>query len=367
MKFKSLLLVATMLVATSVAYAQEVFQPHWTIGLQAGAAYTMGKPAFKELITPDMQGSLGYQFTPNWGVRLAAFGRYAKTYDQTTTGYDVWKYYTIQTTADVIINLVNPRTYKQTRVFTPYAMVGIGASWITDNFTAIDRFSKMGDLEREKLAKERDGRTNLVVRAGLGGNFRLCKYVDFNIELIAQGMGDQFNQVADHKIDFQFAAMGGFIFRLGHNTCRKAPEPVEEPAPAPVVEEPAPAPVVAPAPVKETPKPEPVKVRKCEQNIQFAINSSEISVSEMAKVDVLADFLKKNPDAKVEICGYADKDTGTANYNKRLSGRRVDSVRKALEERGVESSRISSDYKGDTVQPFNTPEGNRVVIGIAQF
>ena len=41
---------------------------------------------------------------------------------------------------------------------------------------------------------------------------------------------------------------------------------------------------------------------------------------EMVNVYNIAQWMKANPDANVVIKGYADKDTGTAAYNLKLSG-----------------------------------------------
>jgi outer membrane protein OmpA-like peptidoglycan-associated protein len=98
----------------------------------------------------------------------------------------------------------------------------------------------------------------------------------------------------------------------------------------------------------------------------FTINSYEISKSEAQKVDNLAKYLKEHKDAKVEITGYADKGTGTAQVNKRISQRRAAAVAAALAERGIDSSRVVTSAKGDTVQPFSVNDENRVAIAIAE-
>ncbi len=50
----------------------------------------------------------------------------------------------------------------------------------------------------------------------------------------------------------------------------------------------------------------------------------------------------------------------------RLSKKRAENVATQLKEMGIDSQRITVDYKGDTVQPFSTPEENRVSICIAE-
>ena len=52
----------------------------------------------------------------------------------------------------------------------------------------------------------------------------------------------------------------------------------------------------------------------------------------------------------------------TANYRKK----RANNVVEALKAKGIAADRITVAYKGDTVQPYNTPEENRVSICIAE-
>ena len=41
-------------------------------------------------------------------------------------------------------------------------------------------------------------------------------------------------------------------------------------------------------------------------------------------------------------------------------------TKEALKAKGIAADRITVAYKGDTVQPYNTPEENRVSICIAE-
>ena len=74
--------------------------------------------------------------------------------------------------------------------------------------------------------------------------------------------------------------------------------------------------------------------------------------------------MKSHPEVKVTICGFADVETAYPAYNLRLSERRVNAVYKMLtEEYGVDGSRLTKDFKGDTVQPYKLKnEWNRVVV-----
>ena len=73
--------------------------------------------------------------------------------------------------------------------------------------------------------------------------------------------------------------------------------------------------------------------------------------------------MKDNPDQNVTIVGYADKDTGTAEYNMGLSKRRAEAVRSALvNEYGINPDRLSVSAEGSNVQPYDVNNWNRIVI-----
>ena len=99
-------------------------------------------------------------------------------------------------------------------------------------------------------------------------------------------------------------------------------------------------------------------MKPCIQNVFFLINRYDIRPEEMEKVEECVAYLNKYPEAKIDITGYADKNTGNATINLRLSKQRVNAVYDALIQRGIAADRINKDYKGDTVQPFGNDEAN---------
>ena len=97
-------------------------------------------------------------------------------------------------------------------------------------------------------------------------------------------------------------------------------------------------------------------------HITFVIGSSYIRKSEDAKLVSLAEWLKANPDFSVVVVGYADKETGSSKGNLALSQKRASAVAARLVKLGVDESRVSTDFKGDTVQPYEVNDQNRVVV-----
>ncbi len=76
-------------------------------------------------------------------------------------------------------------------------------------------------------------------------------------------------------------------------------------------------------------------------------------------------FLKDRHECKVDIKSYADAKTGNPQINLELSRQRMQKAVKALTEAGVPASSITSNYYGDTIQPYAENDKNRVTIIIA--
>ena len=350
-----------MATATQVKAAGEdsvAFNPHWDLRLQGGAAYTLGETKFKDLISPAVAIYGAYRFTPVWGLRAGLSGYESKG----AMMKSVYKYNYLQGNVDVVVDLGNAFKYNPKRLFNPYVFLGIGVNGAFNNDDAV----ALNDAGNRLEYLWRDNKISPVGRGGIGLDIRLCKRVYFNLEVNANVLSDKYNSKKADNPDWVFNAMGGLSIRLGkmEKTVKKAePAPVQpavvpekKPEPKPAVEQPKPQPQ----------KPKPQVVEKVEENVFFKINSSVVAQGEKSKIQRLADYLKAHPQAKVSICGYADKDTGTPQFNKVLSRKRSEAVAAALKALGIPESRISVDYKGDTVQPFNTAEKNRVTVCIAE-
>lgn len=96
----------------------------------------------------------------------------------------------------------------------------------------------------------------------------------------------------------------------------------------------------------------------------FRINKSVIDPSEWSKIELAVNYLNENPGSTVVVTGYADKKTGTAAINLKLSRLRSNEVAKALETKyGISKNRISVNWKGDGLQPFQLEnDKNRAVL-----
>ncbi|UCD48385.1 MAG: peptidoglycan-associated lipoprotein Pal [Deltaproteobacteria bacterium] len=108
----------------------------------------------------------------------------------------------------------------------------------------------------------------------------------------------------------------------GPPTTGVAPPP---PPPPPAVAEPAPA---------------------MFENIHFDFDKSFIRNDAKPTLQSVADYMKKNPDAKLQIEGHCDE-RGTPEYNIALGQRRADSAMKYLTNLGVAGDRVSTITYGE--------------------
>lgn len=336
------------------------FNPHWFVGAHAGAQYTLGEAKFGDLLSPTVQLSAGYRFTPWLSARLSVgawqskggFSGYETGGRFATTTY---KYNYVAPAVDVMFNLSNAVCgYTPERVFSLTAFVGGGANVAFGNDEA-NRLAAQGYSLRYNWTGTK---VRAVGRGGLSFDFRLSDRVSLGLEGAANVLTDHYNSKRAGNADWYFNVMAGVTINLGRtkNVRRAAPVPV------------APAPAPQPVKVEEKPAPAPqpkAEVKTVRRDVFFKLNSSVISEAEKAKVEELARYLDNHKTAIVEVTGYADAGTGTRYVNERLSAERAAAVKNMLTgEYGVEAGRVRVSHKGDTVQPFAENDMNRVTICI---
>ncbi len=362
---KLISIIACLAVSASIAFAQNNEYKHWFVQVQGGAAETIGETAWTNLLSPSAALSLGYQFSPVMSFRLSASGWQGKGAVNGPTA--VYKFNYLQGGADLLFDICN--LFGENRIdrgVNPYALVGVAETMGFKNGEKDSYNTQFSALPNDYrwYGKEL---FNATLKAGLGINFRLSDAVDLNLEANSSFLDDHFNNKKGSKADFQIAALAGLAFHFGRGKAApKAEEPVlvpvETPAPAP-----APAPKVEKKEVAPAPAPAPApKFEGLTENIYFVIDTWDIQASEQPKVDAIVKALKENPDTKVAISSYADKATGTAKRNELLSKNRSAEVQKALVAAGIAADRITTAYYGDTVNPFPTPETNRVSVCVVK-
>ena len=368
--FSGILLMTALLSVSSTMSAQSTsdkFDGHWFIQLQGGAGHTVGETSFGNLISPAASAYFGYRFTPVWALRAGIDGLQAK--GALTGPTQVYKYNFLQGNIDVMADICSMFSgYRISRALSPYIFAGIGLNGAFNNSEAnsINTFFPADSYLWDKNLVSPAG------RFGIGTGIRISDAVRFNIEAGANALNDRFNSKRGSAVDWQITAKAGFTFNIGLG---KAGKTAVQTAPAPY--QPVPETKPAPAETKQettvhepentaasVEKAEKPAVREYKESIYFQIGKYDIDDLELEKIDRLAEFLDSNKDAKVRISGYADSSTGSAKRNMYLSEKRAEAVAKFLEMKGIEAYRITTEYKGDSVQPYDTPEKNRVAICI---
>lgn len=95
-------------------------------------------------------------------------------------------------------------------------------------------------------------------------------------------------------------------------------------------------------------------------SVYFDFNKSTPIENSTAAIDVILNYLRKNPSASLDVIGYADQ-VGKAEYNEKLSNARAENVKKILTQAGIASSRLNVVPAGaDTSVEKNSEEARRL-------
>ncbi len=348
-----------------------VFNPHWYVQAQVGSQYTLGEIGFSDLISPNAQVGLGYNFNKVVGARLSFNAWQSKAGQKVQNTTYKWKWNYVAPMVDATFNLTNLFCeYNPDRLVEVGVFGGIGANIAWGNDEAAD--AKAAILKSEAATEALkygatplenlwDGtKTRFVARVGANVDFRVSDRVKLGVELSANTLSDKYNSKKAGNPDWYFNALVGVKVALGETHTTKvipAPKPVEKIIER-IIEKPAPA----PAPKVESK----VVEENFRRDIFFPIGNTNIAKSQTTKIAEIVEYMKENPDAKITLTGYADKGTGSAAFNDKIAARRAQTVYNTLAAKGVAKSRMIKESKGCRVQPFEENDMNRVTICIAK-
>lgn len=355
-------------VSNGTVYLKDKASDHWFLGLGGGVnTYNMKKfDNIGDRLGWQGQLSIGRWNSPVWGGRLVidagqpVINPAAKRNMKFAGGH-----------LDLMWNFTNAvMPYNSERVYSFVPYLGVGYMYGMDEW--MKKPNKKGGLFKGQ-------NQSLTYNVGVINNFRLGKSVNLFVELGYRLLQESFDfsatPVGEYEYDGLLSAVAGLQFGLGkqdftpaelmdynlindlnsqinklraeNENLRRRPESCPE------------CPEVAPQTVTEN-----VYVPNV---VFFRLNSYKIDKGQQVSVYNTAEYLKNNPTATVKIVAYADKQTGTAAYNMALSEKRAKAVADALtSEYGIDSSRISVDWKGDTEQPYAENDWNRVAIFFAE-
>ncbi|NDW09216.1 OmpA family protein [Dysgonomonas sp. 520] len=373
---KIILSAAIMFTAVSVfsqekAIKENGFWNNWFIQGQIGGSYMFSENTrdakFGDLLNPAASVSVGKFFSPIAGARINATGWQARSWVKATDTYYKNEY--VQGSVDGLLSLTNLfLPYNPDRGFNLIGILGVGYA--------------------HGFKKEKAGvpETNMIVpRAGLAVDFRFTNKLSFNLETNANLLRDNFNgQEGGDSYDIPVNVMVGLAYRLGKSGFEKVD-------------------VVDPTVINSlnskinqqlsqlnekdrliesyktqlANKPEPTKIitevvkedTEVLMNavVVFKLGSAKLEHNQDINVYNAAKYLQENQKVQVTVTGYADKSTGTAAVNQRLSEQRAQAVADILTKTyNISPDRITVRASGDKEQPFAKDEWNRVVIFTAR-
>lgn len=166
----------------------------------------------------------------------------------------------------------------------------------------------------------------------------------------------------------QLNALNNKVSSIENKPAPVAPQPtvvtVEKPV---IVEKPVvvekPITVEKPVIVNTTPKVtyESETTRLSNLSIYFDINSTVIKSSELAKLSQIAEVLRRYPQGRISINGYADN-TGSSEYNRKLSEKRAYAVRdRLIQGYGISAGQLSVNFYGKEGASSSTSQYDRRV------
>ena len=370
--------------SVSAQETENVYVPNWYVQGQFGGQHTVGEIAFSDLNSLNAQIGVGYNFNEIWGTRLTVNGWKSKAGWELDNNLYKWSWNYVSPVVDVTANLSNLIFgYNPDRLVNFGVFAGVGANVAFGNDGAAACKSEIESAYAQKganvvaLRNRWEGtKAFFTGRVGANVDFRISNNWAAGVEFQANAINDYYNSKRAGNADWYLNALVGVKYTFGSsNKTRVVPVavPVEKLVEDKVdhlvnndldnlkkrvdqLEECCASKNEQPVAVAE-----PMR-----RDVFFTISSNKISSAESVKVKEVAEYMKKNPAAVVEVTGYADKGTGNTRINAKYAQNRTDAVVKALVAEGISESRIKADSKGDTVQPYAEQELNRVAICIVK-
>ena len=348
-------------------FTRNGFWDNWFIGAGAGANIYVANGSqhadILDRLTVNPELMIGKWFNPYLGVRLKGQGGSIHTFTG-SEGENMYSHTHVNAHVDFMFNFTNYICkYNEKRFYNFIPTIGVGY----DHRDYDDKFFKKGF-------------NGITANASLLNTFRLSNRLSAYIEVGGYFIERDFNKAKTGRMRWNGigTASAGLILKVGKvgfseatlmdaglinelndqinrlkadNSNMAKQLPCKE---CPKVQAPAPA----PAPVADVIVPNVVR---------FRINSANVDREQEINIYNTAQYLNANSDAKVKIVGYADKQTGTADYNMKLSEKRAKNVAKTLIEKyNINSNRVSVEWKGSSEQPYKENSWNRVAIFFAE-
>lgn len=382
MKAKYLIICFLSLLIIPLAYAQELpgykaaFEKNraadgWFVSLGAGGQVLLGDNDNDNTIADRARFmpavSIGKWFSPYLGIRLKGQGGTVSNFENNANYKLDMDYYNVH--LDGMWDVTNYLgKYNPKRIFTltPYVGIGFAHRFALDESTFIPEGTTMSaDCHKAVNA--------LSVQGGLQFGFRLSNRVNLDFDLGATVLPDAFDGTnKDTPHDAILTATGGITIKIGktdyaiidpmdygmveglnnkinmlwneNEKLKQRPESCPEPD----------CPEVAPIVINE--------VNYVANVVFFRINSATVDNNQQGSIFTTAQFMKESGE-KIRVVGYADKATGSEQYNLKLSEKRAKAVAHELVNTyQIPTQHIVVEWKGSDEQPYKENNWNRVVI-----
>ena len=380
------LLLAVAVTATAQTkekYYSEHFKDNIFVSVGFGAQACVNPDnfdyGFSHAVTPVITLSVGKYFSPIWGVRLQGAGAWTTLYSKYyvtdyATGarseakYNEFKnkkYVTVH--ADALFNLSNAINYRPDRLLNVSLFMGPGLTFAKNASTRIQNTEGTNYTYGDKSLK-----ALINGSVGIMGSFNISNFVDINIEARGEVSPSPFGAYSNAVTDGAVSVTAGISYYFGGKkfvTCDKKDDSaldayIKDLAKAKSDLADAQNALKNQKPViKEVVKEVVVDVEVAgPRAIFFKIGSIKLDDYNLVNIRLAAKTIKENPDKKYKVAGYADKYTGSAKLNKKLSERRAQAVYDALVKEGVDKGQLEMVGEGGTENMFGKSLLNRVVI-----
>jgi len=345
MKLRLIVMGAALVASfTGVCAQQGEKENPWFVSGQLGIGYSSGHGGVGKLLSPSGAIAAGKYFSPVWGGRFSISGWRGRAAGE--NGHGASGFYYGAATVDGLLNISQAVKRNPDRLFDVSFIAGAGFN----RSYGPNVSSFMG-------------------RTGLQGSFRLNEAMHLNVEALANGVSDRWNGLDDHSFDTYFNLVFGLTYKFA--TGYKCPTCVSkeydndfayvnEKVNAQRAEKVKVTVVHDTVRVKE---PATKIVKGLRSHVSFELAKTSIASNQEINVLAVADYMKKYPDSKAVIVGYADKGTGTREINLRLAKERAEAVADMLANKfGIERDRMEVGSMQGDEQPFQINDWNRVVI-----
>ena len=347
------LVLATFCGTVKAQETENYYTKKWTDNIFVGAGVGAMSVLNDGITSPtfNFNLSVGKYITPTWGVRGQFSGLWQKL-DTQDTGYKGGTREFAELNFDAMLNVTNLiGGYNADRVVDFYMFAGP-----TMNFAkAVSTNITINQDGTSQSTWSHDGmKTRFGATAGLGLGFNVNENWAVNLEGRVGVTPSIFGDASDcRKAEATARLTVGVAYTFGGKNFAKVSDRVIEKE---VIKE-----VVKEVPVevvKEVVK----EIGGGSAAIFFKISKAKISPEGMVNIKLMAKAMKKYPNAKYKIAGFADKGTGSAAFNQTLSEKRAQAVYDALIAEGVNPNQLEKVAMGGTDPMFEKAYLNRVVI-----